>query len=157
MRNAFLISLLFNTHILFAQNNTVSSGGQSSGSGGTLSYSIGQIAFSSLSGANGSLIQGVQQPYEISIVTSTFDLSDDLKAHIYPNPSADYVVLNIGNTDINNLQYVLVDYQGKFIKTDRIIKSATIINFSKLSNGIYFLRILSKQKQIKTYQIIKNK
>jgi hypothetical protein len=45
---------------LYSQNSTLSSGGQATGTGGSVSYSVGQIAYSSLSGTNGSLIQGVQ-------------------------------------------------------------------------------------------------
>jgi hypothetical protein len=157
MRKTLLLLLLCSTIKLHAQNNTVSSGGQASGTGGSVSYTIGQIAYSSLSGTNGSLIQGVQQPYEISLVTSIEDLAIDLKAHVYPNPTTDQLILNIGNQEMKNLQYVLVDIQGKSLKTDRINNTATNINVSKLTNGTYFLRIISNNKQIKTFQIVKNK
>ena len=157
MRNTFILLLICGSFKLYAQNNNVSSGGQAIGTGGSVSYSIGQIAYSSLSGTNGSLIQGVQQPYEISIITSITDVAIDLKAQVYPNPTTDQLVLSIGNQELKNFQYVLVDIQGKRLKSDRINNTATTINVSKLSNGTYFLRILSNNKQIKTFQIVKNK
>jgi hypothetical protein len=152
----FLLCIFFSLH-LCAQNNTVSSGGQATGTGGSVSYSVGQIAYSSLSGTNGSLIQGVQQPYEISIITSINDLAIDLKAQVYPNPTTDQLILCIGSNEVKNLRYVLVDLQGKVLKSDRIINSNSSIDFTKLSNGSYFLRVLSNNKQVKTFQIIKNK
>jgi hypothetical protein len=157
MRKTLLLLLICSTVKLHAQNNIVSSGGQASGTGGSVSYTIGQIAYSSLSGTNGSLIQGVQQPYEISIVTSVQELAIDLKAQVYPNPTTDQLILSIKNQELKNLQYVLVDIQGKRLKSDLINNIATNINVSKLNNGTYFLRILSNNKQIKTFQIVKNK
>ena len=157
MRKTFILLLLCGSFNLYAQNNTLSSGGQASGSGGSVSYSIGQIAYSSLSGTNGSLIQGVQQPYEISIITSINDLTIDIKAQVYPNPTTDQLVLSIGTEDYKNLRFVLVDLQGKILKTDRIINPTSTLDVSKFSNGTYFLRVLSKNKQIKTFQIVKNK
>lgn len=157
LRNTFLLLLLCVSFNMYAQNNTVSSGGQATGSGGSVSYTIGQVAYTTFTGNNGSLIQGVQQPYEISIVTNTRDLNIDLKAQVYPNPTADQLILSINNQELKNLRYVLLDVQGKTLASDRINQTATSINLSSLSNGTYLLRVLSNKKQIKTFQLIKNK
>ena len=157
MRYTFILLLICGSFNLSAQNNNVSSGGQASSSAGSVSYSVGQIAYSSLSGTNGSLIQGVQQPYEISIITSINDLTTDIKAQVYPNPTTDQLILSVGTEDYKNLRFVLVDLQGKVLKTDRIINPTSTLDVSKFSNGTYFLRVLSKNKQIKTFQIVKNK
>ena len=45
-----------------AQTGTVSAGGDASGSGGSLSYSIGQVAYSAYS-SGGLIIEGLQQTY----------------------------------------------------------------------------------------------
>jgi hypothetical protein len=51
-----------------AMQNTISSaGGNAKGSGGSASFTVGQIFYTKLSGTNGSVVQGIQQPYEISI------------------------------------------------------------------------------------------
>ncbi len=157
MKKTLLFLLSGSTFTLYAQNNTVASGGQAAGIGGSASYTIGQIVNSSLTGSNGSLIQGLQQPYEISIVTSTTDLAFDINAQVYPNPTTDQLVLNIVNQELKNLRYILVDIQGKTIASDRINKSASRINMSSLSNGTYFLRVFSNKQQVKSFQIIKNK
>ncbi len=46
-----------------AQSSPVSSGGEASGSGGTASYTLGQVVFSSYSTKGGYIIEGVQQAY----------------------------------------------------------------------------------------------
>ena len=48
-----------------AQQNTASAGGNYTGSGGSISFSIGQANYTYHSNAFGSVNQGVQQPYEI--------------------------------------------------------------------------------------------
>jgi hypothetical protein len=157
MRNALLLLLFCSSFNLYAQNNTVASGGQANGSGGTSSYSVGQINYSSYTGSSGSVTQGVQQPYEISVVTSIKNIAIDLKAQIYPNPTTDQLILSINTQEYKNLRYILVDSQGKTIGSDKINQNAQRIDVSKLSNGTYFLRVLSNKQQLKTFQIIKNK
>lgn len=61
----FFLVLLFPIYFQssFAQRGNVSSGGNATGSGGSVSYSVGQVFFSSNSGASGSINQGVQQSF----------------------------------------------------------------------------------------------
>ena len=55
---------------LQAQETIPATGGNASGSGGSVSYTIGQITYRTISGTNGAVTQGIQQPYEISVVTA---------------------------------------------------------------------------------------
>jgi hypothetical protein len=54
---------------LTAQNNTVSAGGDAEGSNGSISFTVGQVVYTSAEGSNGSINQGVQQPYDLEIIT----------------------------------------------------------------------------------------
>ena len=53
-----------------AQEAPNASGGNGSGSGGSASYSMGQIVYTTNKGTNGSVAQGIQQPFEISVITA---------------------------------------------------------------------------------------
>ena len=55
---------------LQAQTSVNATGGDASGSGGSVSYSVGQVVYTTNTGTSGSVAQGVQQPYEISVVTA---------------------------------------------------------------------------------------
>ena len=55
---------------LHAQESPTAAGGEATGTGGTSSYSVGQVVYTTATGTNGSLAQGVQQPYEISVTNS---------------------------------------------------------------------------------------
>ncbi|MCJ7449878.1 MAG: hypothetical protein MUO72_19555 [Bacteroidales bacterium] len=64
-------------------------GGTAIGSGGTATYTSGKLVFKVITGKTISVIQGVQQPYEISVVTvieKPEDITMECKA--YPNPNA---------------------------------------------------------------------
>ena len=62
--------------IVQGQQTIPATGGNASGSGGSVSYTVGQILNSSISGSNGTVVQGVQQPYEISVVTALRNTED---------------------------------------------------------------------------------
>jgi hypothetical protein len=68
MKLNLLLFLLFGFLIpkAHSQSAIVVAGGDATGTGGKVSYSVGQIAFTYASGTNGSVTQGVQQPFEIS-------------------------------------------------------------------------------------------
>lgn len=64
---ALLTMLLLWAGLVQAQVNMTASGGNATGSLGTVSYSVGQVVYTTNIGAPGSVTQGVQQPYEIQM------------------------------------------------------------------------------------------
>jgi|SRR5690554_3243411 len=71
---------------LKAQESVNATGGDASGEGGSVSYSVGQITFQTHTGTNGSVAQGVQQPFEISVVTAIEEAKGiNLSVTAYPN------------------------------------------------------------------------
>lgn len=141
-----------------AQQVVPAAGGEASGSGGTASYSVGQIVYKTNSGTNGSLAEGVQQPFEISEIIGIEEAKTiNLKWKIYPNPTRDVLKLNIGNYESEYLFYQLYDLNGKIISKEKIINKESNINISALVSAIYFLKIIDNDKEIKTFKIIKNK
>lgn len=60
---SIIIFILFlSNDLLNAQHGITSSGGNVSGINGFTSYSIGQVTYSTISGSNGFIILGIQQP-----------------------------------------------------------------------------------------------
>jgi len=140
-----------------AQNAIPASGGNASGSGGTVSYTIGQVVYTTNTGTNGSAAQGVQQPYEISVVTGIEKAKDiSLEIVVYPNPATDYVKLKVENYETENLSYQLYNINGTLLENKKIEGNETSIVMRNLIQGTYFLKVTDKQKEIKTFKIIKN-
>jgi len=142
-----------------AQNAIPASGGNASGSGGTVSYSVGQIVYTTnTSVSSGSVAQGVQQPFEISVITAIEQAEYiTLVCSVYPNPASDFLTLKIENYDNKSLSYKLFDANGKLLESKKVISNETIISMANLLPSIYFLKVTDNQKEIKTFKIIKNK
>ncbi len=163
-----IIFLIFGLSGLHAQETVSASGGEASGSGGLASYTIGQLVYTMNTGTTGSVTQGVQQPYEISVVTGIPEAEGmDFSLSVYPNPASDFVILKIdastpfGNSQgkllsICSLWYQLYDNNGKLLKSKNVISEKTQIATNDLTPAIYFLKIIEKDKIIKNFKIIKN-
>ena len=152
-----VLLLFFGMFGLQAQQVVTSSGGNSSGSGGTVSYTLGQIVYTTNTGTNGSAAQGVQQSYEISEVTGIEEaLGISLEMVVYPNPATDFIKLNIKNYEVQNLRYQLYNTNGSLIKDNRVEGNETSIEMSSLLPATYFLKVTDKKIIVKTFKIIKN-
>ncbi|NPA36599.1 MAG: T9SS type A sorting domain-containing protein [Chlorobi bacterium] len=154
------ISLLFLCFLLLqttnAQKAITTAGSDASGTAGSISYTVGQVTYSTSSGSNGSVTQGVQQPYEISVSTALKDTEDiTLGFSAYPNPTSDILKLKTGERDFNDISYKLFDVNGKLIKADKITGSETSVNMQNLLPSVYFIKMIENGKEIKIFKIIK--
>jgi len=132
-------------------------GGNASGTGGSVSYSVGQLFYTTAFGANGSVSEGVQQPFEISVLSGVEDITGiDLYYAVYPNPTSGKLTLNVKNYEPNTFTYQLFDVNGKMLRNDRLIKNETIIEMSDLISSTYFLKVIKDNKEVKVFKVIKN-
>lgn len=137
------------------QDMTTAGGGDASGSGGSLAVSIGQIVYSSINGANGSLHPGNQQPYEI-FALSTTQSEVDFALAVYPNPTSKGITFEIEDFSFQNLSYELIDPMGKILESNPIRIKTTSISMEGYASSMYFLRIIMEHRAIKEYKVIKN-
>ncbi len=140
---------------LLAQKNTVAAGGSAMGSGGEVSYSIGQIDYTTISNASISLSQGVQQAYDIQVLSGIAVKEIDLRMAVYPNPAVNHLILSVSSELKPEMRYELFDLKGALILTNGIYANETILNIQNLDNGCYTLRILQQSKGLKIFKIIK--
>ncbi|MBN1821953.1 MAG: T9SS type A sorting domain-containing protein [Prolixibacteraceae bacterium] len=152
------ISILF-LSVGFAngQNGIITSGGKLTGDGGSMSFSAGQVAFTTQSGVNGSVAAGVQQAYEISVLTEATDTKDILlNCSVYPNPTTNFLYLQINTLKYNNLVYQLYDANGRLLKTREVEGEKTTIPMSGYVSAAYFLKVVVNRINVKTFKIIKH-
>ena len=117
---------------------------------------MGQVAIDFITGNNGSLIQGVQQPYEIFSTLGNDILYINLNLIAYPNPTTDQLVLSIENFKGKKFYYQLFNIEGKSLLYDKCIDNKTHINLNEFPSNTYLLSIVEKNTVIKTFRIIKN-
>ncbi|OFX16311.1 MAG: hypothetical protein A2033_01555 [Bacteroidetes bacterium GWA2_31_9] len=140
---------------LQAQETIPVTGGEASGTGGTASYSLGQVVYTTNTGTNGSVSQGVQQPYEISTTIGIDVTNINLEFSIYPNPTVDFLTLKVDNVDTSTLSYQLFDMDGKLLEKNKLSSNITSIKLEELPKSTYLLNVTNNQKTVKTFKIIK--
>lgn len=143
--------------VVQAQQAPTATGGSASGSGGSVNYSVGQIAYTTYFSTAGSVAQGVQQPYELSVVTSMKEgNSIHLNLSVYPNPTSDFLTLKVDDAHMEGLSYQLCDATGKLLEDKKMISAEATISMLNLPDAAYFLKVSSNTTEIKLFKIIKN-
>jgi len=150
---AFLLA--FSVNAQTSHQVLSATGGDASGSGGTVAFSVGQIVYSTNTGTSGSVAQGVEQAYEISSV-GIKETALNISLSIFPNPTSDYLTLKVEDYNNEALSYSLLDEQGKLVLNEQITNQVTQVAMSNLARGAYFINVLQENKKIQTFKIIKN-
>jgi hypothetical protein len=138
-----------------SQEAITASGGEGVGSGGTSSYTLGQVFYTATTGSNGTISQGIQKSIELFALSNPALTSVNLEAVIYPNPTSDQVMLTITDIALTDLSYVLLDIQGKVVSNAKINTIDTRVSLQGLSVGTYVLKVNQKNSELKTFKIIK--
>ena len=152
-----IVLIIFGCSIISiqAQQTTASAGGDASGIGGTFSYSIGQVVYTYNYGTDVIVAQGVQQPFEISIL-GLDNYQINLVMQTYPNPTRDYLVLNVHALDLSNMIFQLYDVNGRLIETRTMFSPIETICMMNLPSSVYVLKVTNNNKEVKSFKIIKN-
>jgi len=157
-----MLLVFFGITGVFAQEAMPVSGGDASGSGGSASFTVGQVVYTTNTGTTGSVAQGVQQAYEIFVITGAPEIKGiNLTCSVYPNPATDYLKLSVKDMDKENLSYVLYDLKGKVLETNPVRDIETTINMGTLVSGTYFLKLVqvknASSQEVKTFKVVKIK
>jgi hypothetical protein len=143
-----------------AQEVIPASGGEASGDGGLASYSVGQIFYCSEDDIQGSVYEGVLQPYEVFVVSQVIDVEDiSLRCRIYPNPVSDLLYLTIdGGLDLN-WSFKLLDIGGRLLQAEVVKEQETKLSLGHFKSGVYFLKVFKKDqlsvREVKVFKILK--
>ena len=151
-----LLLLCLGLYGLHAQEALPTTGGNASGNGGTASYTVGQVVYTTI-GPIGSAVQGIQQSYEIFGLPGVKEVEGiTIRCFIYPNPTNDFLKLQVDNFIDKNLNYSLYDMNGKLLINQKVYSQETLIKMIYFSHGVYLLRIIDNKKVIKIFKVIKN-
>jgi hypothetical protein len=150
----FILVIAF-TISTVAQQAIPVSGGNAQGSGGTSSYTIGQVVFNTFESSTGSVSEGIQQAFEfytlgVNDPGSTFSLS------IYPNPTSEYLMITFNQEIKKGLNYRLFDLNGKLIVKNQIDSNQTLLDLREYASAVYFLNLYKNTTQIQSFKIFKN-
>lgn len=152
MLNIFLLGLgILCSAFLSAQSSFDASGYTASSNSVEVSYSLGQIAYREIEGNDVSITPGVQQPYQVVILSAT--PTDDHRVCIFPNPATDELYLKFDHFT-EPATATLFNAQGKRISDLLITTKTTRIPLHNLSGGVYILSISMNRKTQQTFKVI---
>ncbi len=150
-------ALLLGFGTINAQAVIPSGGANIIGVRGSTSYSVGQLVYTTNVGSIGSVAQGIQQPFEISVISGLKETEGiSLSISVYPNPAVNYVTLKIDNYEFSGLSFQLYNINGKLLENKKIDSNETKIDMDKLSPETYLLKVTKGITEIKTFKVRKN-
>lgn len=146
--------------IVAAQSAVVPVGGDAQGNGGSVSYTVGQIAVQTVTNSNGSItiVEGVQQPYEIQTVGVDAYPQIALDAVVYPNPTDNLAQLRLNGFEIPaaGLRAILYDGSGKRLQTIPVTGDLTPFQIGQYATGTYYLEVRDGKRILKTFKVVRS-
>lgn len=151
-----LMVLLFIGMVIHAQNATVVTGGDAKSDEGSVSYTLGQAFTQTVNSESGNLTVGVQQTFNIEVISGIEEANSILlRCKAFPNPTTDYLQLDINGADFNDLSYQLFNSNGQLLACQHVSEQVTTVKMQEYLPAIYLLRVYSNSTQVKTFRIIK--
>ena len=137
----------------FGQNALSTTGGQFKSTGGSTSFTVGQVAYVLKKGTGSYLNEGVQQVYtkKTTPIEELVYLKDVL---VYPNPTQETFNLIISTKEDVQVRYTIMDYLGKEIRNGIILSEKSEISLRDLPAGNYFISLKSK-KENRIFKMVK--
>ena len=94
------------------------------------------------------------------ITTSVSDIFGNNRLHVYPNPTSDFLLVDLESPVKGEFDIVIFDSSGKRITSEFIPQGAGNSSFrmalDNLDTGLYLLSIEGKEvRAIETFQVIK--
>ncbi|MEI6507621.1 MAG: T9SS type A sorting domain-containing protein [Bacteroidota bacterium] len=141
---------------LYAQVGINASGGNAGGTGGTASFSVGQIFYTTTTSSSNRIDAGVQQPWEIYTDVNEKAPPISLTASVFPNPMVDNFTLKVELGKLKNPSFELYNSQGSILLSKHVDVEETPIDLGGLASSYYILRVYDGKQSLKTFKIIKN-
>jgi len=151
-----LLNISYSTS--YAQSSVHASGGDASGTGGTVAFSIGQVSYTSADNGSGSVSLGVQQPY-IAMAVGNQEIDPALSVSLFPNPAHSNTFLQIDpntlDTPIASYAYAIYDIYGRLLHQENIVQPTTNISLTEYHNAMYFVKVIRNQYTVRTFKVLK--
>lgn len=147
-----LLLALLPVHLL-AQQATVATGGDAASAAGSVSWSVGQVAFVATSNASGSVLPGVQQPYEWLMLSAPEVEAPRLSA--WPNPTTEGVHLQWDELLQGSTHYQVYNASGALVGEGPVQGNSLLIPMAHLASGSYVARVVAPAGVLHTITIQK--
>lgn len=154
MKKLLVLSLFLSGISVSAQETVDASGGEGQGSEGTVSYSVGQVMFSTYVSDSTEISEGVQKAYEIYVDEIPTTPTPNISLSVFPNPTTSNVTLQMENSD-KDLEYYIYDLAGKNIGEGKLQNGENFIETNDLAASTYIITVIIDKNRIKLFKLVK--
>jgi len=146
-----LLFILILPSIGYSQSAFTGVGGEAIGTGGSASYSLGQVFDGFSSNGTVSIQEGVQQAYILN-TDGLLEMSPQLFS-IFPIPTSDHIKIELKSSDFE-FEYYVISTEGSLVDKGIINTQNSTINLADLKTGEYHV-VCKSDKQFFKSKIIK--
>lgn len=137
-----------------SQEVVAAAGLDGNANGYSASWTVGEVAITTLLADTMYLTQGFQQSNLIVSPQTGLQMLD-LELSVFPNPTSSKVYIELDKYP-ENMSYAIYNGLGSLIEQRTIASSRTVINFSTYANGQYLLHLTRNfNEPVQTFKIIK--
>jgi len=138
-----IASLALPAQVTLAPSVIAAGGGYAESDNISISWTLGELAVSTLTGNSMMLTQGFQQPFDIGVGIDENELSRDISA--YPNPVGDELRIRFNIEKPGNFLIEIQDVTGRLVSQEQRKQvnpgDIILLNTASYTNGIYFLKV----------------
>lgn len=143
-------SLTLSAQVTLAPSVIASGGGYAESGNISISWTLGEVAVSTLTGGSMMLTQGFQQPFDIGVGIGEKEVFCNIS--VYPNPVKDELRIRFDMVKPGDFLMEVQDVTGRLVGQlqHKQVSPGDIIllNTSSYTNGVYFLKVFSKDNQL---------
>jgi len=150
---AMLAAMFVGIPMAWAQQAPSASGGDLTGAGGTLAFTVGLVAYDDATGGGQSAQQGVQHAYG-SLVTASYASIENATLQVYPNPT-DAELHVVTDPTAEGFFSILRDMQGRIISQQPLTPGMHTLDLRELAAGTYVLTVQGRISPPVTHRIVK--
>ena len=153
MRKIIFVLLLLGSLVSYGQSAVLCAGDTKQDVGGSVSYSVGQVATSATANSNVAITEGVQQTYSTETTSIADVLNNACLVSIYPNPTSGrvYICAETANTLIN---FSIYNSSGQLI-ISQCSSDSYVVDLKNQPAGCYILRASDNWGNENVFKIIK--
>lgn len=152
IKKGIIFSFLLIFSVLIHAQDVISTQGDSySNASGSIGFTIGEPLIETYPSTSNDLTQGFHQTNLLISRVEETDMNFSVK--VFPNPTCK--VLKISTEDYHGMEALLLNTEGKVVLSLTLDGELSTINMEGISDGIYLLKILTLEKVITSYKIIK--
>ena len=131
-----------------AQESVSSAGQSDTVSGVQIDWNVGETVIQTKALSTGFVTQGLEQPH---FVISSIERVNkiNLQAKLYPNPTSNWVHLDLKSLPQSKLVLSVFDLSGRMLKTQRIGELSNTIDLNELSAATYIILLETEDQSFR--------